>query len=630
MISATIPEGTLKAALSRQSESWVFIKDPSDKRKVVFHYESLQPKYKSLILAKYGDPYLYAKNCIKDQVINSPEDYAAFIKKGYIPEVVINSYTRIAAWLRFLEAVEYKKYGYPSKPQFYDACIKAINLENLKHFKVNNLRVVQRKLKKWREKGLECIIRPEYNNQNAVKLGTEQKEFIRFLYRKHNKLPVSVIYTLFLNQARKANWPEVSDVTVYNYINAPEVQMDLTAERRGMEEWRNKYDPIVNRKKPSFPNAMWVMDGTPVEIYYQETLVTPEGKKTNYNKRLYGYLVVDAHSWKIVGFAMGETESGEMVAMALKNACCDNNVLPHQLLFDNSSANKSQTALIEAVSRFHIPAKVGNARTKVIEAIQAHFNRHILKLHDFHSGGNITAKKQDTHANREWLQVHKKETPTKMKAIQDFQTAIQLWNGHLIESWDAIPNQLYEKQSPRNLPLSDTMRLSLFGTWRDPHQYTNEGLRLQINGQRIIYWVDDQDFYYKSVGKTFNVKYDPQNLSAVAIYEGNTLVNVAYTKDLPPMALIDFEEGDRAKLNKILVFKKDTKDKMAARARLDAEGYLKAPISIDGVFKDYLNSAEGDIKQAQIQEACVSSEDELFNLYDADLAIGTVYGAAND
>ena len=59
LVDCGFPIGTVKSAQFRNSNSWKFIDDPDDKRKVLSEYESMKPTYKEKVIAKYGNPYEY-------------------------------------------------------------------------------------------------------------------------------------------------------------------------------------------------------------------------------------------------------------------------------------------------------------------------------------------------------------------------------------------------------------------------------------------------------------------------------------------------------------------------------------------------------------------------------------------
>lgn len=123
-----IPTGTLKAALVRNSKSWQKINDPDDSRCTLFKYETLTPRVKKLIAAKYGDPYIYHQG--QTQIENTPIDPAitlpgkveldlqewGLIKSARpggkaLTDGDARAYSRACAWLKLLNSIPYRPWA---------------------------------------------------------------------------------------------------------------------------------------------------------------------------------------------------------------------------------------------------------------------------------------------------------------------------------------------------------------------------------------------------------------------------------------------------------------------------------------------------------------------------------------
>jgi len=158
--------------------------------------------------------------------------------------------------------------------------------------------------------------------------------------------------------------------------------LQLTSIREGFQKWRNKFDPVVHRERPSKPNLLWIGDGTPIELYYRTESTNAKGHiKQEYWKRKVGYLVIDAYNDAIMGLSIGDTESTELAKQAWTNACIIQGVLPYQVKTDNFS-KKQLKPFYESIASskdFYTPSAVGNARDKVIEPFFGKFNNLVLR-----------------------------------------------------------------------------------------------------------------------------------------------------------------------------------------------------------------------------------------------------------
>ncbi len=304
-----------------------------------------------------------------------------------------------------------------------------------------------------------------------------------------------------------------------------------------------------------------------------------------------------------------------------------NQVLPYQILTDNGSGIKNATTkdFLDRLSIYNISTKVGNARAKRIEPFYGHLNRSVLKYYDNHSGGNITAKKLETHVNPDFIKENYKSFPNKAETMYMISQSIEIWNAAAgdqlaINSTRLAPNVLYQDQYENRRELTFELQVDLFWQWRMrgyddkarklEYTYTFEGLTVEVEGEPIKYIAPEAGsaheiatFFHNHLNEKFHVKFDRDNLDAIAIYNlKGQFVSYAQRKTLIPEALVDFQEGDRTNLNKYLTVQKLQREiadtEMEAQFELvEAAGILKGGITREQMFKDVMNDAESAIKR---------------------------------
>ena len=82
------------------------------------------------------------------------------------------------------------------------------------------------------------------------------------------------------------------------------------------------------------------------------------------------------------------------------------------------------------------------------------------------------------------------------------------------------------------------------------------GIRPTILGERRDYECFDPDFRSHG-GQKWTIKYDPDDLStALAVNEDGSLHYLLEAKELQPMALVDRQPGDEAKLERVRAYNK--------------------------------------------------------------------------
>ncbi|WP_238354554.1 transposase family protein [Fulvivirga marina] len=615
-------------------------------------------------LDKYDLPepaQLFKRNI--EQLISIPaKAYDYFLGKPEVYEIA-RELSETAGWLLFLSSVSRSQstsMGYNSLDDLYNDAIELMGAkDDWSKWKCNSIQVLKRKLKPFNKlfkkplngnytdqdlyESLDSLISKKYGNSNSQKLGEEQEALLIQIYSEPNKPSIEQTYNMYMRKANEMvqayvvsngqyGWSHkalVSDSTVKHFLMSKDVQQLVYEQRHGRQQYRDKFEIVTKRKTPSYANALWVLDGSPVHRYYFD----PKTKKAY--SRLNAFVILDAHSWCVIGFHVSTTETTEAVKESLRMACELSGYLPNQLQFDNSSAIKSYHAqqCMHALTAHCTPTAVGNARSKIIESFFSKFNDQILKFRTGYTGGNITAKTLDRSGNREALAKQVKDglLPTIDQAIKELHEDFTLWNHksfngsksplekykesiattqnqqrpythkHEIEAFYEMPGDL---KQVKVVDQGKTRQLNQFVP--QPYQYTNVGMKLQIDNQRHELIISDPEFNSLHIGESFNIKYDPRNIEKVYLYRDGRpyLFNdshvFASTKQEFSMALADRTEGETKLLNDHLNSKK--KQKLITTNRYNRlveitkeNGTYTEAITANAYDKSILNAAKADM-----------------------------------
>lgn len=644
--ASTIKSANLRKKANSRS-SWNIIKDPSDKRKILISYPDLKPKYQNLVKAKFGNPHQYIKKQKRSlaEALISPLLTLSDADRQYYRDTLLYTDTQIieltelCAWLRFLKTADnaWTKDHFKNRKELIETVMHILNeksLEGLK--KATNYRAFKRKLKDFSTGGPGSLISGRYGNQNGNKLTEVQRAALRSLYSDHRKYTMPKVHEKYLELSRLNDWPEITFETVRIYLNSPSIQFKTQQARNGKSIWRNTYEPILKRSNAKRPNDMWVIDGSPWELFYKEK--DEKSRRWKLRKRVYGFVVIDAHSWKIIGYANGQTETENLVFKAIKNAAVNTGRLPRSIQSDNSAAIKSNSMLawFKSIPSMHILAEAHLGRAKPIETLFKSFNLQILKeFHNF-AGGGITAKKDDTHANEEWLLKHPETIPVLGDVLDQIDQAVEMWNER--KMGDGLsPNEKFqhaESESIFKLQLED--QVSYFWKFKmakkdtiRTYKYTNKGIKLQHNKQEYDYHVYDatgqidKTFWAKYVNDMFNVKFDQDDMSMISLYQGGKFIAMAQQQRLGNMCVIDntsddalflekFREKRRQMLREVEQSRQDDIEYLEAEgvemSVVDAEGFAKAPYTTNGKMKDDLNASKSAVKGKALSIYDISSE----------------------
>lgn len=514
-----------------------------------------------------------------------------------------------ASWFIAIARVkpsQVKALGFSSKDEFYLAAIEHIQKHaadrNWHAFKLTTLAGLRKRLTPFQQflkeemslaEACKSLDSGKVGNSNAQKLELDQQALIVQIYADANAKPnFEQVWDIYTRKATEmitlGHWTEnilISPSAVRAYLSKPAIRQMWYEARHGYQEYRNRFEPVTQRERPSFANALWVIDGTPSHRYFQH------GDKGRYF-RFNIFPVLDAHSWCVLGFWLSETENTDAVQGALRAACYVSKCLPHQTLYDNSSAIQSYRAqdTIDKISVVSFAATAGNARSKIIENFFHLFNQDVQKFRKGYTA-NPFAVRIDNRPNREALalMVKNHELALAENAIQQAIEDLTIWNNTKRKFLGGLsPLETYRKSvketAHKQRHFTDLIDIEAFYTLPGaqkkirtydegrpkvvntfiPQQYefTNRGIDIVIDGKPRTYVIEDPAFRKIHIGQKFAVKYEPnrerwtngQPDRMLLYLNGSPLHwNGEHVAALPiekmPMAIADFRPGTRAELD---------------------------------------------------------------------------------
>lgn len=513
-----------------------------------------------------------------------------------------------------IRTTEVRHLGFADKPSYYTAAIEQLKktaaARQWPAWKCNGLPGLTRKLKPFQkaakgkitmQQAWDSLINQRVNNDNALKLDSDQQALLVQMYADPVKATPEEVHRIYLNKAKEmighGLWNEkslISESAVRAFLNKPGITPLWYEARHGYQAYRNVFEPVTERINATFANALWVIDGTPIHNYFQHL---DKGKYFRWNI----FIVLDAHSHCVLGFWLSETENTEAVIGSLRSACTISGKLPHQVLYDNGSAIQSYRGqhAIQTISVVSFGASAGNARSKVVESYFAWFNQHVQK---FRTGftANPFAKTLDRQPNREALAKQVKEgklpiaenavkqliedftiannTPrpflNNLSPLQAYRKSIEITSAKQrtfskeidIEAFYALPGA---NKQVRTMIEGKPKMVSTFVP--QTYEFTNRGIEITINGTPYSYDIEDAGFRKQFIGQRFEVRYesdrskwiDERQPAQLLLYLQGTPLQwqgvhaAALPKIKFAMAVADYREGERNNLHAHLERKKE-------------------------------------------------------------------------
>lgn len=442
-----------------------------------------------------------------------------------------------------------------------------------------NARKLREKVRAYQQEGLESIVHKNYRgvNTNAVKVHAgEQEDLLIALIAEHRNFDCEDIAKMYNAQCAARNaqqeqgkpeWKSITASTVRQWQK--KVRFITTASKHGAAAFNNTMAYQVKRSAPSKAMYMWVLDGWDAELLYQ----SKKGNRTTYHNRLTVEVVLDAATKYPIGWAVGETESAELIREALRNAerhveeVTGTMLLPHQIQCDNF-ARKAMMETYTGLAQYVTPAAVGNAKAKIIEPWFRTLNDKYCKYMPNWSGHGVTAGKSG-QPNMDITMKQKSGFPTASEIIMEVAALMGVYRRDAFPAYQAAMALLPESE---RVVLGTRQYLSLFGeNTGQTYSLRGTGINVRIDGTPHQYDLlanpDDKAAMAEAIRfrekcwEKWSVVRDPLDTAHILVENKDRTEQYVLTlKDEQPMALKDRKPGDYEKLAAIWKFNKALKE----------------------------------------------------------------------
>jgi len=274
---------------------------------------------------------------------------------------------------------------------------------------------------------------------------------------------------------------------------------------------------------------------------------------TEYHHRLSMVVVLDPCNKYPVGYAIGTHETPALIRQAFRNAITHTEELfgskhhVYQLQTDNYN-KKTLTPFYEALSERYTPARVKNAKAKVIEPYFKHLNKTYCQLQPNWSGFGMKARKEN-QPNEEYSNKIRHTFPDEQGCVDQI---VKMIEAERASKKSAYVEAYALLSDDKKLTWSHMEYLSHLGeTSGDTNRLNGPGVILQINKQKFTFDCFDPQFRMHR-NEDWIIKYDPADMSqALAVSTDGSLKFMLTDKYVQPMALAERTAGDAPELARI-------------------------------------------------------------------------------
>ncbi|MDR1879066.1 MAG: transposase family protein [Bacteroidales bacterium] len=449
-----------------------------------------------------------------------------------LPDNTITQYTNEASILNALrekyrehEIVRKRLNKKPVKKEWWAYCVGYAQ-EVMSDYP-NGLPVTARKFEqKYKDffaEGYQTLIRGHFGNKNTEKINDEAKEWLTARYASMiNRCTVMQLFEEYNALAKIEGWKELrSEKAIDLFLNRPEVKPLWYGSRYGELTAKEKYTRINKTIMPSMRDSLWYGDGTKLNFFYLD--------ENGNIKTCNVYEVIDVYSECLLGYHVSDTEDFEAQYHAYKMAMRFSGYKPYEIRFDNQGGHKKLVSgqFFRSLSNIAINTQPYNGKSKTIESLFGRFQQQVMHRHWCFTGQNITSKKQESKANREFLLSNKNNLQNLEQTIRLYEGCRKEWNEGMHPKTGIKRIEMYRKsENPKSKKIELRDMIYMFGVINpEPIKYRSNGITMTLKRQKYSYEVQtveglpDYDFLRKNVDRKFHIGYDPEDMTSVSLYE---------------------------------------------------------------------------------------------------------------
>jgi hypothetical protein len=371
--------------------------------------------------------------------------------------------------------------------------------------------------------GWKTLIHPSFGNKSSEKLCEEAKYWLIARWATPvNKLTIQQLFEEYNREViNYPDWKPLKDPnTIRLFLYRKDVQSLWYGMRHGELHAKAKFTRQHRTILPTMRDSIWYGDGTKMNFYYRDS----EGKMATTSV----YEVMDVYSECLLGHHISKTEDFEAQYMAFRRALQFSGQKPYEIRFDNQGGHKKLQAgeFFKKLSRLAINTQPYNGNSKTIESAFGRFQTQVMHKLWYFTGQNITAKKEESRPNMEFILANKANLPTLDEAIRQYVLCREEWNNmpHY-ESHIAHLSMYRNSSNPRAVKVDALEMLSIFGIIKPvPNTYRSNGIEMEVKGMKYCWEVltadgqPDLEFLRKHSDEKFHICYDPYDMEMVALY----------------------------------------------------------------------------------------------------------------
>ena len=458
--------------------------------------------------------------------------YARRGEEMSLPEEVQSQYTNEASLYNMIReqletCIKARKGKKPNMTEFFKGAVNTVHLDEIKrafpHDLPTNHRRLEQDYRAYLKDSYAALISGRWGNRNTEKVNDDAKVWViaTWANQVNRCTGEQHLLTLYNEKAKIKGWKIIkSPRTLMNFLDEPEIKKLWYGHRYGELKSKEKFTLYNSTMLPLLRDSLWYSDGTKLNYFYLNS--NGEIKTTSV------YEVMDVSSEFLLGFHISDSENFDAQYKAYRMALRTSGHRPYEIAYDNQGGHKKLETgdFLSKLAHINIRVKPYNGKSKTIESAFNRFQCEYLKRDWFFTGQNITAKKDESKANMEFITANKANLPSLEDIKKMYEQRREDWNNAQHPSSGLSRKETYYSTTNEKAPEISIMdRIELFWiTRKDEITYSADGLvftEAKVEYKYLKYnnpSEPDFDFHFDNIGRKFVVRFDPEDTSMIYVY----------------------------------------------------------------------------------------------------------------
>lgn len=535
LIASGVSEGYIWKSLSKQSDYWMSIEAPEDKRKRLIEYDSIPPKTRSkldskekLIATLLEEQEAETKQTKQDCIDLLPSLWAQYFdgmdihwfqRQIKIDGKRARDLATCTAMLRLCQSLPKPTQvrhltGLPGRKDLMIGLIYHINQNNYYGLPTSydRFRAKASAFDK-AEDGRTVLIPAKFGVQNALKIDETHRAIIIDRYLQANKLDLLETHAQYEAICKEKGLEPVSYSSVKKLCKSNEVQMIVANARHGRHHYETSVRPFVQRKEPEYSFSLVAGDG-----WMPGRTVVHEHKG---KKRVSAMTVWFWYDWKtkaILSYRIAATEDSRIIRQSFRDIVSIHGKVPLSVMVDKKWESQPDTGgMFEKLDVFVQQKRAYNPKSNIAERSMKEIN----KLHRIFDEywADMTNNTVNFKHNPEHLRDGKPLEESDFR--QMIHKIVAVYNNEINKNTGKRRvERALEHINPSCKAIDPLQQLWVFGE-KTIVTIKNGWFKIQIAGKKYEYQLENWPQFLRRNIKNNRVKvyYDEAHMETVDIYE---------------------------------------------------------------------------------------------------------------